>query len=320
MALTKATLLDLSQQELDSLQDVDLTTVPPVNDNVLKWNGTNWVPGSSGAIATVITSEGDPLASNVLYANNFNQTANTTSFTSLYGYTSTVSFSTFADAKTSAAQSKYGTTSLALDATDDYVSVADSAMTTINTLDFTWEGWIRTPLTNTGNMAIYEMNALGTTGNRPSGLVFYILAGDNLSMFQSGTQFFTSTTLLTANTWQHVAFSRQSNTFRVFIDGVLAGAEVARTFTATSTSHLIGRFCDVTNGNFNGYMNGIRLTLGAARYWANFTPPAIPLYRKLYNFPTTSQAGATATDGEDFLVCLQSGSPGTWQRASLLSI
>ena len=48
MALTKGTLLDLGQQQLDSLEDVDLTTVSPAIDDVLKWDGTKWVAGTGG--------------------------------------------------------------------------------------------------------------------------------------------------------------------------------------------------------------------------------------------------------------------------------
>lgn len=34
---------------IGSLSNVDVTTTPPTNDQVLKWNGTNWVPGDDAA-------------------------------------------------------------------------------------------------------------------------------------------------------------------------------------------------------------------------------------------------------------------------------
>ena len=33
-------------QDIDELDDVDTTTVIPNNEDVLEWNGTNWVPGT----------------------------------------------------------------------------------------------------------------------------------------------------------------------------------------------------------------------------------------------------------------------------------
>lgn len=36
-------------RNLDALSDVDLTTTPPVINNVLKYDGTNWIPGTGGA-------------------------------------------------------------------------------------------------------------------------------------------------------------------------------------------------------------------------------------------------------------------------------
>jgi hypothetical protein len=55
MALTKGTLLDLGQQQLDSLEDVDLTTVSPAIDDVLKWDGTKWVAGTNSQNFSVST-------------------------------------------------------------------------------------------------------------------------------------------------------------------------------------------------------------------------------------------------------------------------
>ena len=41
--------------DLDELGDVDLTTTAPVTDDVLKYDGTNWVPGEAGAVPAGVT-------------------------------------------------------------------------------------------------------------------------------------------------------------------------------------------------------------------------------------------------------------------------
>jgi len=38
------------------LTDIDVTTTPPTNNQVLKWDGTNWVPGDDNAGVSSITS------------------------------------------------------------------------------------------------------------------------------------------------------------------------------------------------------------------------------------------------------------------------
>lgn len=41
---------------IGDLSDIDVTTTPPTNNQVLKWDGTNWVPGDDNAGVSSITS------------------------------------------------------------------------------------------------------------------------------------------------------------------------------------------------------------------------------------------------------------------------
>jgi hypothetical protein len=75
--------------------------------------------------------------------------------------------------------------------------------------------------------------------------------------------------------WQHAAIVRSGSTMLWFINGVLG-------MTAT-TSATIGGFvlisADVTNsdnGDFNGYIDELRVVKGVAVWTSNFTPPTAP--------------------------------------------
>jgi hypothetical protein len=77
----------------------------------------------------------------------------------------------------------------------------------------------------------------------------------------------------TVNTWKHVAITRSSNTLRRFVDGTLQGST---TWSAnlTGTSFLIGGSPFGSAGYLNGNIDDFRITVGVARYTANFTPAA----------------------------------------------
>ena len=42
------TLRDIATSSINDLADVDTSTNAPINGQVLKWNGSYWVPGSAG--------------------------------------------------------------------------------------------------------------------------------------------------------------------------------------------------------------------------------------------------------------------------------
>jgi hypothetical protein len=72
---------------------------------------------------------------------------------------------------------------------------------------------------------------------------------------------------LPTSQWRHIAVSRQSNTFRVFVNGSLEGAG------DNEAAYTSGAF--VVGGGAVGYIDDLRLTVGSSRgYTATFTPPA----------------------------------------------
>ena len=75
--------------------------------------------------------------------------------------------------------------------------------------------------------------------------------------------------------WHHYAVSKDSNTYRVFIDGALQASASNSTNLDQNKPIMIGN----QHGNssagysFNGYIDEVRITKGTARYTESFTAP-----------------------------------------------
>ena len=128
--------------------------------------------------------------------------------------TSANSFSTFTaegDAQLSTAQQKFGTASLLLDGTDDYVE-ADSTID-LSSGDFTVDMWIR-PDNVTGYKGLFQS---GT-----SSLLSVYLIGDQVQGTVAGsTTLFISDTRVSANVWTMITVEREGNVHRLYINGTL---------------------------------------------------------------------------------------------------
>jgi hypothetical protein len=73
--------------------------------------------------------------------------------------------------------------------------------------------------------------------------------------------------------WHHIALTRNSNTFRLFLDGEMIGSGGfggALNIGAGDGLHLNG---GGSSNPTHGYMDSLRITKGIARYINNFTPP-----------------------------------------------
>jgi hypothetical protein len=178
------------------------------------------------------------------------------------------------NAQVSTAQSKFGGSSILFDGTNDYLLSNSSAEFTFGTGDFTVECWIRPSNTNAGWRAILSDNLYVSTGgwalyHYGTALYAYFGGSPATQVIQSATS------VVAANTWQHVAWTRASGSNRCFVNGTQVGNTVINSTNLTSTFAGIGR---VAAGNyFDGYIDDVRYTKGVALYTANFTPPASAL-------------------------------------------
>lgn len=213
----------------------------------------------------------DPYWANVVSLMEFEGANNATTTTDARGLTWTF----FGNAKISNGRSKGGATSLLLDGGSDYISTPYNAALDFGTGDFTieWYSYINTlkPLS--------FIDFRGGTATSPRPMVYntFSPAGTDLFYFVDGANRISAPSgSLVASVWQHIAISRVSGVTRLFVDGVQKGANYTDGTNYTNNGVLIGRNTATIDRDFNGNIDGWRVTKGVGRYSAAFSPPALP--------------------------------------------
>ena len=103
--------------------------------------------------------------------------------------------------------------------------------------------------------------------------------------------------------WYHIAVTRDSNTFRIFLNGVLKGiATSSVSAPAPGEASSIGRFSPASPYYYaNGTVSNFRYIKGTALYTSAFTPPTNGLTNvtntKLLCCNTSTTTGSTVTPG-----------------------
>jgi hypothetical protein len=175
---------------------------------------------------------------------------------------------TVGNAQISTSVVKYGSGSIALDGTGDYLDPGGSTVNFVfGTGNFTIEFWIYLNSTTQGHPIDFRPS--GVNGAYPT---LYITSNTLIYYANTGNRITSSS--LSTSTWYHVAISRSGTSTKMFINGTQDGS----TYT-DSTDYLckangprIGAN-DGGTGGVNGYIDDLRITKGYARYTANFTAP-----------------------------------------------
>jgi hypothetical protein len=178
------------------------------------------------------------------------------------------------NAQIDTAQSKWGGSSALFDGNGDRLSlINDSALRP--TGDFTVECWVR--FASIASARTFIIKGTGFAQS-PYVLYFSVSAGNRFAFrcYDTGGAVaaqVTGTSSPTTGVWYHVAGVRDGNTFRLFIDGT---QEATATYSGSlwngSESLYIGSDSANTNPH-NGWLDDVRITIGTARYTANFTAP-----------------------------------------------
>ena len=181
---------------------------------------------------------------------------------------------TVGNAQISTSVKKYGTGSMAFDGSGDGLSTPANINLAMGTGDFTIEMWVYGA--NNGSIVggayprIFQLGAAQTVNT----IECYNAAGTMyVEMFGTSVTF-TASTLLNS-TWNHFAVTRASNSVRAFVNGTQVGSTTTMTNNLTSpttNASFIGA-STASAGNFNGYIDDVRITKGFARYTSSFTPP-----------------------------------------------
>jgi hypothetical protein len=217
---------------------------------------------------------GDPFWSNVKLLCGFNGTDGATSFTD---ESSAARVATFVgNAQLDTAQAKYGTASLLLDGTGDYLTFPHSTDLSIRTGasdDWTIESWVRA----TGSWKAVAVILGKRSGAGISEFSFGINSGiPNFAGLSAGSSVITlnGSSALALDAWHHIALSAVGANYKLFAGGVeiASGTRSAAPTTNTTDLH-VGRDPFNSARDWNGWLDEVRVTQ-AARYTADFTVPS----------------------------------------------
>ena len=230
----------------------------------------------------------DPDFASVEFLAGFNGADAATAFTEESNNAAVATFGNQAQLDT--AQKKFGTASAMFDnSTTDYITFPDIAAYDLGNGDFTIEYWIRFRSIPTSGV---QQEWLGQWDNDGLGGKSWLLGLWNnsgtyklrwLHSFNGTTTLVDDITWTTPaiDTWYHIAHCRNGADMRYFIDGTQLGS----TFDmSTSTLHAAaeplllggiksGALPPLSALDFDGWLDEVRITVGVARYTANFTAP-----------------------------------------------
>jgi len=179
-----------------------------------------------------------------------------------------------ADAQIDTSQSKFGGSSLFLDGTGDYLTLADSDDWYFGTGDFTIDFWVRfNSLPANAQQHHFFGQYINGTNNFYLGL--YNSAGIYYYNFSNNgsTVAWLSSGITSTNTWYHIAVVRRSGTTTIYTQGSSVGNSSAYTQSNLATTMKIGAATAAVGFLINGWMDEFRISKGIARWETDFNPP-----------------------------------------------
>jgi hypothetical protein len=210
----------------------------------------------------------------------------------IYDSCGKVNVLTDGDARISTSQSKFGVSSMYFDGTGDSIRFDNSPELNFGTGSFTVEFFMRTDSTQDpfSTMISRQTTAPGTGGSGNFG-VSNFTSGGRLAWDITGQPGLVSTSVVNTGTWRHIALVRDASSAYLFVDGVLEASTNSWSAAAETTLQfgLVGRWQGntLTDNNYRGWIDELRITKGAALYKSSFTPPAEPQSIGPFEIPTT---------------------------------
>jgi hypothetical protein len=180
------------------------------------------------------------------------------------------------NARISTAQSKFGGASLFFDGSGDYMEVPNDAGFSFGTGDYAIEFWSYRTSTKSDCVVVHN-----TTNASALGGWWVNFSGDAFQVYCDGALVINVAGAGTAGSvWNFWRLVRASGTVYVFRNNALIGSAASSHAMNSSATLQIGgssRFGGF-DGWFNGHVDDIRLTKGAARSTVAAAPPASPFY------------------------------------------
>ena len=198
--------------------------------------------------------------------------ATSTTDTSVGGSTHTITFN--GNAQLDTAQKKFGTSSLLLDGSGDYLTAPDSDDFAIGSGSFTIDMQVRFDVTNRTQTLMARRDATNYEFQiiyQDTGFLGFYTSTNGTAHTSTESKVWTPT----AGVWYHVAVIRTGTTMRAFINGTQLGADWTNSDTVANTTAVLGIGAR-SNGlaPLDGRLDEVRFS-NIARWTANFTAPTV---------------------------------------------
>jgi len=161
----------------------------------------------------------------------------------------------YVNAQLTTTDPKFGTASLLLDGSGDYIDTPSSADFEFAG-DFTIEAWVYLTTYSGSYKTIFGSGTYGFYHYLDT-LVWYSTAG-GLTTFGS----------ITRDAWHHVAISRSGTSLKCFVDGVQSGSTLTSSTSFTCTTTFKMGYDTIGSAYLTSKMDEMRITKGVARYTA----------------------------------------------------
>ena len=216
------------------------------------------------------------------------------------------SFTVNGNAQISTAQSKFGSSSLYLDGTGDYLTSPSVSDYALGTGDFTIECWAYR--ISGGDNGILQLSATagGLQSYTSPNLSINTNVNGRVGIYANTTYYISTAISGSVNTWYHYALVRSSGVTKFYFNGNLV-TDIGSSGAITDTTNYTGTYLAIggyysTSYLWNGYIDEFRITKGVARYTGSFTPQSVEFPNQLPQYETkyVGLVGGLNDTGSDY--------------------
>lgn len=254
------------------------TAIITVNAN--RYTGASGYSNLASSVSFIINYV-DAYASNISMLLHMDGSNNSTTFTD--SGPNSIAVTANGDAKISTVQFKSGSSSGYFDGSGDYISVASGNNAfKFGTSDFTVESWFYLTGLPSGGQGTIFGDLRWAYGYNSGWYVCFTKASQKMELYYGGTVYsafnITGTTTVSLNTWHHIAVTRSSGVFRIFLNGNLeaTSGSTSQDYQNAESFKVGATYIDGMTNYFPGYVDELRVTKSAARYTSSFTVPIAP--------------------------------------------